>query len=538
MFLFFYINVPIYPSNLPLYIWLMFVSYSMLILNIMSKLLTNGGIKMYNNFLRLVTDSEIEQIRDAAMKILCSQGLVIQNEYLLKKCEEKGIEVDYGKSKIKVTPEIWKKLEERAIASAKHMSSELISRRYGTYDKENQSSVIRRPLPQGYHLGRNVTCIYDYKQGVKRGSTLSDNNEMMKALHMLPEVSSCAPLWTSLDLEAIIEPIVSLADAFKISDKPFSEIEIMMPGQLKYIEELHSIKEGKTIKYHHYFASMTRFTLDERAAGIMVEIDQANGLTHWGSNSVPILGLNCPVTIAGAVAIGMAEMFSGWIPAWVLNENIILNSVPVSGSMDMKTSRILFSSPEATLVDATLYQVYNVLYNMSVHTENTATYIDGKVPGFQAVHDKVYKSMALFSYTGCDVGSHYGYLEAGTSICPAQLILDFDINENMFKTVNGVEVNKDTLALEVIEEIGVNGSFIDHDHTFGHFRSLWNPKVMDRGNYSSDSEEKIMEAKVLDTAQMKYDNAVNSYVMPHIDEDKLKAYTEVVDKARKELLNK
>jgi trimethylamine--corrinoid protein Co-methyltransferase len=484
-------------------------------------------------FLTLVTDSEIGQIRDAAMRILCSQGLVIQSDQVLEKCRTRGIRVDSAKQKIEVTPEIWNSLEKAATRSASEQSSELISRRYGAYDKDTRPSVIRRAIPDGYRLGRNIACIYDLRTGTKRPATLQDNNQMMKALHMLPEVVSCAPLWTSTDLEARIEPIVSLGNAFKISDKPFAEIELMMPGQLKFIEELHSIKEGREIKYHHYFASMTRFTLDQRAAGVMVEIDEANGLTHWGSNSVPIMGLNCPVTIAGAAAVGMAEMFGGWIPAWILNEDVVLSAVPVSASMDMKTSRILFSSPEATLVDATLYQVFNVLYGMSVHTENSATYIDGKVPGLQAVHDKVYKSMTLFAFTGCDVGSHYGYLEAGTSISPAQLMLDFDIDSNMFQTVRGVEVNKETIALEVIENIGVNGSFIETEHTMDHFRNLWNPQLMDRTSYSTDEQEKNREREMLEAAQTKYEEAVARYEPPAVDGDTTRAYDEVMIRARK-----
>ena len=141
--------------------------------------------------------------------------------------------------------------------------------------------------------------------------------------------------------------------------------------------------------------------------------------------------------------------------------------------------------------------------------------------------------MTLFAYTGCDVGSHYGLLESGTSICPAQLMLDFDLNENMFKTVHGVEVNADTLALELIEEIGVNGNFLETDHTYAHFRNLWNPKLMDRNAYANDEMEKSMDTQILNAAQAKYDSAVSSYVAPLIDDVKLKAYDAVIEKAKK-----
>ena len=282
---------------------------------------------MRNHFLKLVTDSEIEQIRNAAMKILCSEGVTVQNRYLLEKCEEKGLKVDYPRQKVQVTPEIWSKLEERALASATGQSSELIARRYGNglYDKANQPEVIRRSIPKGYKLGRDIPSRYDFKEGKKRPATLADNNEMIKALHMLPEVQAIAPLFISQDLEPLIEPVISLANAFKLSDKPFAELAL-------------------------------------------------------------------------------------------------------------------------------------------------------------------------------------------------------------------IEVNADTLALELIEQIGVNGNFLEADHTYAHFRGLWNPKLMDRSSYTSDETEKGMEAQILEAAQAKYDDAVSGYVPPQIDGAKHRAYDAVVEKAKRALL--
>jgi len=65
---------------------------------------------MKHPFHRLVTDSEIEQIRDAAMHILCREGLIIQNGELLEACAKKGLKVDFSRQHVSVTPEVWKKL--------------------------------------------------------------------------------------------------------------------------------------------------------------------------------------------------------------------------------------------------------------------------------------------------------------------------------------------------------------------------------------------------------------------------------------------
>ncbi len=46
-----------------------------------------------------------------------------------------------------------------------------------------------------------------------------------------------------------------------------------------------------------------------------------------------------------------------------------------------------------------------------------------------------------------------------------------------------VEVNEETLALDLIDEIGPDGQFLDTEHTLTHFREHWYPTVFDRHNY-------------------------------------------------------
>jgi trimethylamine--corrinoid protein Co-methyltransferase len=49
--------------------------------------------------------------------------------------------------------------------------------------------------------------------------------------------------------------------------------------------------------------------------------------------------------------------------------------------------------------------------------------------------------------------------------------------------VRGLEINDETLALDVIDQVGPDGQFLDSDHTLRHFRELWYPRLFDRNNY-------------------------------------------------------
>ena len=47
----------------------------------------------------------------------------------------------------------------------------------------------------------------------------------------------------------------------------------------------------------------------------------------------------------------------------------------------------------------------------------------------------------------------------------------------------GVPVTEETLALDVIEQVGPGGDFLTHDHTLRHFRNQWRPALYSRQRY-------------------------------------------------------
>jgi trimethylamine--corrinoid protein Co-methyltransferase len=46
--------------------------------------------------------------------------------------------------------------------------------------------------------------------------------------------------------------------------------------------------------------------------------------------------------------------------------------------------------------------------------------------------------------------------------------------------VEGVRLDDEALALDVIHEVGPGGEFLSHDHTMAHWREYWLPQNFDR----------------------------------------------------------
>lgn len=66
-----------------------------------------------------------------------------------------------------------------------------------------------------------------------------------------------------------------------------------------------------------------------------------------------------------------------------------------------------------------------------------------------------------------------------------QCVIDNEILGATFRILQGMEVNSETLAVDVIREVGPGGNFLTHEHTFKNFRKVeWFPKLTNREKWS------------------------------------------------------
>ena len=61
-----------------------------------------------------------------------------------------------------------------------------------------------------------------------------------------------------------------------------------------------------------------------------------------------------------------------------------------------------------------------------------------------------------------------------------QMVMDNEFARMIKYVLNGIPVNDETLAVDVIHEIGVGKNFLSHENTFKHMRSQSQPKLIDR----------------------------------------------------------
>ncbi|KUO51162.1 MAG: trimethylamine methyltransferase [Desulfitibacter sp. BRH_c19] len=73
-----------------------------------------------------------------------------------------------------------------------------------------------------------------------------------------------------------------------------------------------------------------------------------------------------------------------------------------------------------------------------------------------------------------------GMLEMGLTMSFGQLVMDNEFIAMTRKVLEGIPVNDETLAVDVIKSVGARGHFLAEEHTIKHMRKLSQTKIMDR----------------------------------------------------------
>jgi trimethylamine--corrinoid protein Co-methyltransferase len=73
-----------------------------------------------------------------------------------------------------------------------------------------------------------------------------------------------------------------------------------------------------------------------------------------------------------------------------------------------------------------------------------------------------------------------GYLEAGMTTSPEMIVFTAEVIDRTRHFMQGMTLDAESMALELIQEIGPGGEFLTTPHTLKHFRELWQPTLFSR----------------------------------------------------------
>jgi len=187
-----------------------------------------------------------------------------------------------------------------------------------------------------------------------------------------------------------------------------------------------------------------------------------------------------PATFAGLLTNAAAESFTGLVIAQLQRKGAPFIMGGVMTVMDMLTSTYIYGGPELSTMCAGITDLGKYL---DIPVFSTGGCTDAKVTEPQAALEN-----AISNYTAVLSGGNIihdtGYSESGLTGNLFNVVMNNEILGMAFRIARGVEVNEDSMALDVIEEIGPQGHYLLHEHTNRYFRTdTWEPEMLNRMPY-------------------------------------------------------
>ena len=190
----------------------------------------------------------------------------------------------------------------------------------------------------------------------------------------------------------------------------------------------------------------------------------------------PQAGSTAPATAAGEIVQGSAESLRGLVLAQLANPGAPFIYGAFATVMDMRTTVFSYGAPEMSLMVAALAQMAQ-RYELPFF--GTAGCSDAKFPDAQAAAEAAFSCLAS-ALVGANLIHDSGWLDHGSVASPGHMVLVNEILEMVGQFMPGIAVNDETLALDVIDEIGPGGHYLEHEHTYAHFRDVWYSDLFDR----------------------------------------------------------
>ncbi len=167
-------------------------------------------------------------------------------------------------------------------------------------------------------------------------------------------------------------------------------------------------------------------------------------------SSAPQSGATSPAALAGTLVQINAEELSGIVLCNLVRPGarVLMGYVP--SVADMRTGNFVGGAPEFALMNAAAAQMGH-FYEIPVYNSSSLT--DSKVSDVQAGYEK-----GITSTAAALAGSNYihhsaGFLESMLTVSYEQYVIDDDINGSIMRMVRGIEVNDETLSVDVIDQV-------------------------------------------------------------------------------------
>jgi len=326
------------------------------------------------------------------------------------------------------------------------------------------------------------THVLDMDTGEHRASTLEDQRQSTIVADAMPVVDVMWMLVSATDVPDGQGALQGLATSLLWSDKHCQD-EV---ADLRLVEPVMRMMEvvcGSLEEFRRRpRASVVCCTSSPLTAGTGL-LDATMAIAPYGMPvliyPMPIAGGTAPITVAGTVAMDVAEFLGANVPIQLAAPGTPVIFGGGASLLDMRSGTFAFGSLESALMVAACAEVAHEL-GVPVICPGLAS--DAKYGGVQAGYEKALKGLVAVSAGADLVTGGIGLLSGAGLMSLPQIVIDAEIAEMITRVVAGAEISPATIMAEAIDRVGFKGSYLSEKETSRRLRAgeVFQPQISTR----------------------------------------------------------
>jgi trimethylamine--corrinoid protein Co-methyltransferase len=416
---------------------------------------------------RKVTDDKLDRIHAASLEILEKTGARLFEPKALELLKTKGVTVEDG-NRVRIPP----KLVEWALSTA--------PKNVTLYNRHGKEALWLEGNNMFYGTGSDCPNVIDLRTGERRPGQLNDVVEATIVCDALPNIDFLMSFCIANELDPQTYDRHQMRAMLMNSIKPILFVTLDFSGCLDAVKMATAVAGGEAALQQKplcacYINVSHPLRHNEDALQKLIFMAERGLPTTY--TPVVLRGATGPVTAAGAIALSNAGELAGLVISQIKREGApVILTGGVNDMFEMRTSIDCYADPTNRVMLVEMAHRYGLpIFGLTGCS-------DSKLPDEQAAAEAAL-SIMLESLAGAQMAHDVGYLDSGMTNSIEQIIICDEIISYTKHFMKEMEVNDETLALDVIHKIGPDGDFISDNHTLKNYRKDWYPKLFERRNY-------------------------------------------------------
>ncbi len=407
--------------------------------------------------LRILSDENIRTIHEAGLSLLDKPGIFCESKLVQDLFEKGSAVVDRTKGMIRID----RGMIEAALKAA--------PKSFVLHGSDPQMDLLVKTGRVHYGMGgTSEPFFYDYGLGHSRKPTRKDVEVATRVGQHLANIDFIMTLCTSGDVPVSQAFYYDLATILQHTSKPVVFTMLDRPYARRIIEIACAAAGGeaefrKRPNLLALVCPVSPLVFPNIAEGIVDAVEHGMPVLY---SPGPMLTGTGPATLAGLLAQTIAEILFGLVLIQLVRPGAPMMFKMDSDVMDPATGQCTYSSPEQVLGRSALAQ-FGYFYDIPTFTMGGG--VESKLPDSEAAAEAM-MGMLMNALSGITMNQSQGTMASGLYGSVEQLVICDEMIHMIKRVLRGFEVNADTLALEVIRNVGPGGSFMMEDHSLKHFR--------------------------------------------------------------------